>query len=251
MANTLQNFYYDNLDEFNLNYSEKSEKHLRFFQWNIRGMNDIKKFDSILEFLDLCEVRLDILVIGEIWLKAENTLLYEISGYQSIFSCRNSSSGGLAIYISKHIQFRNISSEVYNGLHHIHIELKSHEKLYDVHAVYRPPSFDVNCFLDKVEEWVSSSNPSHPCFILGDVNIPMNLIQNNVVIRYKTLIESYAMLCTNTFETRPSSNNLLDHVVCRQDDLNRLRNDSIFSDVSDHIPVISTLKEYTGKIQLL
>ena len=117
-----------------------------------------------------------------------------------------------------------------------------HEHQYNIHGVYRPPSFDVNCFLDKLEEWMSNSNSNHSCLILGDLNIPINLTQNNVVMKYITLIESYGMVCSNTFTTRPSSNNLLDHVVCRLEDVDGFRNDTIFTDKSDHTLIISTLK---------
>ena len=115
MANSLHNYYHYCIDDFNNHNTNKSDKYLRLLQWNIRGMNDISKFDAILEILDQCDVPLDILVIGETWLRADNTSLYDIPGYQSVFSCRNSSSGGLAMYISKQIKYRLITSETVDG----------------------------------------------------------------------------------------------------------------------------------------
>lgn len=247
MAELSQNFSHYTLDEFNERNDINSEKCLSLFQWNIRGMNDLNKFDSVLEFLDHCNVAIDILVLGETWLKAENTSLYAISGYQSIFSCRCSSSGGLAIYISNNLKYHLISSETHDGLHHIHIQIKIHERLCDIHGIYRPPSYDVHCFLEKLEEWIGSSNPSNSCFILGDLNIPINLVHNNVALKYKTLIDSYGMTCSNTITTRPASNNLLDHFLCRVDDIDRFRHDTIFSELSDHTQIVSTFQTSTDR----
>lgn len=69
--------------------------------------------------------------------------------------------------------------------------------------------------------------------IVGDVNVPVNSASNNVVIRYKTLLESYGFVCSNTHVTRPISNNILDHSICKLDDVGRLRNDTIENEVSD------------------
>lgn len=44
---------------------------------------------------------------------------------------------------------------------------------------------------------------SKPYFIVGDVNVPINLQNINFVIKYKNLPESYNTICTNTFSTRP------------------------------------------------
>lgn len=75
-------------------------------------------------------------------------------------------------------------------------------------------------------------------FIAGDVDVPINLRNNNVVIRCKNLLESYNSVCTNTFPTRPSSNNTLGHFVCPINLAAKLQNHTIFSNISDHIPVI-------------
>lgn len=240
MANTL-NYFHSNIDDFNDNCNICS-KQLRILQWNIRGMNDLFKFDKITETLDQLKVHVDIIVVGETWVNLENSALYHIPGYTSVFSCRNTSSGGLAVYIRNSLNYKTVENKVENGMHHIHIQLKINENCYDIHGIYRPPSYDFNSFFDHLENWLSSSVNSRSCFVFGDMNVPVNLVNNNVVSRYKQLLQSYNFVCTNTFVTRPASSNILDHVICKIEDACRICNHTIFSDVSDHLLVLSEYK---------
>lgn len=242
MASFINNFDHNTIDDLNKHYTNKASTYLRILQWNIRGMNDLGKFDSLLEFLDRCDVPLDIIVIGETWLKQENTALYNIPGYSAVFSCRQASNGGLAVYVQSHIKHRIVSNEVNEGLHHLFVELNIHGHLYDIHGVYRPPSFDTHAFCDHLEQWMDQTNSNHSCFFVGDINIPINLSNNNVVIKYRTLLQSYGYLITNTVTSRPMSGNILDHVICKVDDANGMRNDTVFTNSSDHMQIMSSVK---------
>lgn len=240
MANSI-NYYYDTINGFNLNCVTNNESFFRVAQWNIRGINDMNKFDEILFFLESVNVSIDVLVIGETWLKSDNCCLFQIPNYNSVFSCRDSSSGGLAVYIKSGLSYKVVKNVHINGMHLIHNEIKVNGSLYDVVGVYRPPSFDFTKFHDELESLLSTLG-SRPFFVVGDVNVPINLTNNNVVVRYKSLLESYGCVCSNTCATRPASNNILDHFITRREELSCLRNDTIFSEVSDHLIVVSSVK---------
>lgn len=240
MANQI-NVYHESIDDFNSNYPESTDNFIRVAQWNVRGLNNLEKFDNVLLFLDSVKVSIDVLVLGETWLKADNCPLYQIPNYDSVFSCRGTSSGGLAVYVKKGLSFNVVQNMSTEGMHLIHTEVKMNGRLYDVVGVYRPPSFDFTKFHDELENILSGYN-SRPLFIVGDVNIPINLSNNNVVLRYKSLLESYDCVCSNTFVTRPISNNVLDHFVTRKENLINVRNDTIYSDISDHLIIISSTK---------
>lgn len=241
MANT-NNFSHDSIDEFNESIPVVESNHLRIFQWNIRGMNDLTKFDTILEMLHQCKVSIDVIVIGETWVKKDNTKLYNIPGFNSVFSCRDNSNGGLAVFIRADIEFTVQRNVHFEGFHHIYVELTINGRIHDVHGFYRPPSFDVNYFMNKLENCLDSSNRSRSCFFVGDVNIPINNHNNNVVVRYKSLLESYGFACINTVPTRPTSSNILDHIICRIDDIDSCRNDTIATDESDHCMILTSFK---------
>lgn len=52
MASSLENYFHDSVEDFNRMYNVDTLRSLRIFQWNVRGLNDMKKFDDILQYLD-------------------------------------------------------------------------------------------------------------------------------------------------------------------------------------------------------
>ena len=240
MASSL-NYLHHNIDDFNNCSIGNDETKLRVLQWNVRGINDLNKFDSVSQYMEMFKCSVDVIVMGETWLTRANCSLYKISGYNSLFSCRSQSNGGLAMFVKDNLSHRVIKNVSLDGYHHIHVEINIKGLFYDVHGIYRPPSYDFADFYQKIENIFSSTDCNHSCLIAGDVNVPMNNACNNVVLRYSTLLESYGFVCSNNHVTRPSSANILDHFICKLDDISYLRNDTIQNDISDHSIVISSL----------
>lgn len=238
----LVNYYHDHIDDFNSAFEIDQAKHLCVLQWNVRGMNDLHKFDNILLSLDHFIVPIDVIVIGETWIKEGISSLYKIDGYSNIFSCRDNSSGGLAMYIRNTIEYKVIENLSMDGIHHIHVELMLNGGIYDIHGLYRPPSYDFNLFHDLLEDSLLRTNAKRPCFMFGDMNVPVNMPNNNIVLKYKSLLQSYGFICSNTLVTRPASSNILDHVLCKMSDAHRICNYTISNDLSDHSLLLSRLK---------
>ena len=205
------------------------------------------KFDEVIYFVNECKIEIDVIVVGETWLKNENCCIYSIPGYRAFFSCRSNSSGGLAVFVRSSLECKLIDNKSIDGLHYVHLEVKLCGSLFNIVGVYRPPSFDYNSVQDNLEKWLSLATPSKPYVIVGDINIPINMQNNNIVTRYKNLLESYGYVCTNTIPTRPISNNILDHCIYPIDLASQLHNYTIFSEISDHLPVISSLALSNGK----
>lgn len=185
-------------------------------------------------------VPVHVIVISETWLKCGNTSLFNIRNFDPIYSCRESSSGGLAVFIRKTLSHNVLENLVDDGLHHISIEIKVKGLYYEIHGVYRPPCFEFNRFHDKMETWLQKSSVNRPCLIVGDMNVPINLVNNNVVVKYRNLLESFGFICTNSFITRPLSSNILDHIICQSEYAHRLTNYTVLNDASDHLPIISS-----------
>lgn len=244
------NLCHSNIDDFNLFNGSVCPKQLRVMQWNVRGINDFQKFQEILLAVDHLVTPIDVIIIGETWLKAENTALYTMIGYKHIFSSRESSSGGLAMFVRDTIKYNVVKNTCSDGFHHIHAELLLPVGVFDVHAVYRPPSYDFNSFHDCLETWLNNSNTNRPCLIFGDMNVPVNLSNNNTVLKYTNLLQSYGFICTNTFVTRPCSSNILDHVICKMDDAHRLRNHTILNELSDHCLILSEFEIHFDKSRI-
>lgn len=191
IANTTSNKYYCNLHDFNSKSNIENTNNLNILQWNVRGMNVLDKFDEIIYFVNECKFDLDVIVVGETWVKNDYSCIYNIPGYRAYFSCRDNSSGGLAVFIKNNLEHKLINNQTRDGIHHVQIEIKHQGRWYNVFGVYRPPSFDYYELQNIFESWLSTATPSKPVFIVGDVNIPINMLNNGIVNRYKNLLESY------------------------------------------------------------
>lgn len=239
----MDNFYYDNLYCLNKN-SQYINRPFSFkiLQLNIRGMNRLDKFDAVKEFLSLYSGQIDIVVIGETWVKAERKSLFQIEGFKSIFSCREITvGGGLAVFVKSKFEFEQVTCMHDEGLHHIHVRLKIQESDFNVHAVYRPPCFDLARFYSRMESVCSIHRKSASSVVVGDMNIPVNLVHRGVVSEYQDLLSCYNFAVTNTYSTRPASNNILDHVICSENLQRNVTNETVCTDISDHCFILSTL----------
>lgn len=241
------NYIYDTVENCMRNKNELAENNVSFriFQWNIRGMNSLPKFDLVKEFLDNYKDRIDIIVLGETWLKEGATGLFEIQGYTSVFSCRRDSHGGLALYVRNDLFVKVVSNEHHEGFHCIHAEVSSSGNPLNIVCVYRPPSYDYADFQDKIDQKLNCISNKRSVFFVGDTNVPVNVSSNNVVKSYRRFLESYNMRVTNTSVTRVASGNILDHVICTIDQADAVINETIHTDTSDHSIILTSLKSVT------
>lgn len=60
MDNTTNYFHHD-IEDFKKCPLGADENKLRILQWNVRGINDMNKFDSVLQILELCECSFDVI----------------------------------------------------------------------------------------------------------------------------------------------------------------------------------------------
>lgn len=178
------------------------------------------------------------MVIGETWIKQRRSNFYNIPAYNSTHSCRNNSSGGLAIFVRDGLNFHAENNSTDNGYHHIAVELLSSIRII-VHGIYRPPGYDVNHFVSNLENIISSVDSKCPCFILGDMNVAVNDVESLGTQRYLQLLSSYNMIVTNTHMTRPVSNNLLDHVITQTNHSECVENFTIDCNLSDHCYILT------------
>lgn len=205
------------------------------------------KFDLVKQFLDKYQDRIDVIALGETWLKEGCTELFGVHGYKSIFSCRQESHGGLALYVREDFVVNVITNEHDDGFHCIHAEIASASNRFNIICVYRPPNFSYTDFQIKIESKLSSISNQKNVFLIGDTNVPVNLSQNNVVREYRRILQSYNLSVTNTSVTRAASGNILDHLVCSVDQMGSIINETIYSEMSDHSMILTTLTSSSMK----
>lgn len=200
-------------------------------------------FDRFKEVLELYRGVIDVIVIGETWVKADRTQLYSIDGYHKVFSCRpDSRGGGLAVYVRSTISFDEVINEHFNGFHHVHISLDIGELPFHIHAVYRPPGFDLSAFFSKLDSICATGGRHSSSIIVGDINIPTNVSNCRIVDEYTNLLNCYNYSVSNNCPTRPASGNILDHTICSDALHCTVVNETIYTDISDHCLVLSTFR---------
>lgn len=215
-------------------------------QINIRGMNNFEKLDAFCIFLHNLEVTIDVLVVEETWIKESRSNFYNIPGYQSTYSCRRNSAGGVAVFVRDGLNFSVKANATDDGYHHVGVEIQTSPSV-TVYGIYRPPGYDISRFISHMELILSSLDSKQPCFILGDMNIAINNENCRMAQQYLQMLSSYNMIVTNTHVTRPSSSNILDHVVCQADKSERITNYTINCSLSDHCYVLTKFNKKMRK----
>lgn len=171
------NYNYECIEECITNKAELGfHASFRVFQWNIRGMGSLTKFDVIKEFLDRYNERIDVIVIGETWIKEGCQDMYVLDGYKAVFSCRRSSHGGLAMFVREDLHLNLTEVRHTEGFHIIDADVQACGRDIHVIAVYRPPGYPFTSFLDIIDDKLSRTKKDQQFFIVGDVNVPTNLI---------------------------------------------------------------------------
>lgn len=145
------------------------------------------------------------------------------------------------MYVRDTIAFDEMVNVHDRGFHHIHIRLNVSSSPFDIHAVYRPPSYIYSEFLKIFDNIFSNQQNSKYCMLIGDVNFPVNRTNCPMVQAYNQLLKCYNFVITNTFPTRPASKNVLDHVVCSDALLGCVVNETLPTDFSDHCFVLSSI----------
>lgn len=243
------NLLYDNFEECIMNKNVlKNKSAVKIFQWNIRGMNSLEKFDCVRELIDRYGDPIDVLVLGETWVKEGNQELYNLEGYTSVFSCRRRSNGGLVVYVRSKINPKIVEIVSQNGFHLIHLLLSLGGSKLNLIAVYRPPGYPTGDFLEKLEAKFGALRRDQQIVLLGDTNIPCNVEVNNAVQEYVRLLSSFSLQVTNNVITRPASQNQLDHVVCSTGIPGRIINETVETELSDHSMILTSLDLKADKV---
>ena len=142
----------------------------------------VKKTDEIRELIN--ELSLDILVLCETWLKANEkgniTTIRNILPSTHIFHhtprSRNIKGGGVGIFLSKvFTEVKKNKTEIYKSFEHLNIDFNHNRERIKFIVVYRPPTIDgVSClkkFWEEIHLLLSTlDNNTRKIYICGDFN---------------------------------------------------------------------------------
>ncbi|KAL3265606.1 hypothetical protein HHI36_009810 [Cryptolaemus montrouzieri] len=156
-----------------------------YIQELYKKVRDFKKKKTIKSFygkLKLEHNYPEFLILTETWRKQEETKYFSIYGYCDVLKCRTSRGRGVAIYIKKDIEYKEINIEDSEDCNIAAIKIKKLE--YKIIAIYRAPQINPEDFFDNLDEILGRYKNA---IIIGDINL--NILDVNKITNYKEIIE--------------------------------------------------------------
>lgn len=190
----------------------------------------------------MLEHKFDILGLCETRLNDALSTIYQLDHYKGHFQNKNTSGGGLVIFIRDHFQAFTLQNISFKLPHIESLFLKVfHPCTFLVGVIYRPPNSNINEFLQSLEEILLSPlfDKNLNCYIMGDFNI--NLIRHNhdnYVKEFINLMYSHSMFPTVIKPTRvtDSSASIIDHIWTNNTS-NHAGGGILYVTISDHFPI--------------
>lgn len=231
------NNYYDSLDDYCLHpYQPNNNNNVNMLNLNAQSLSSIKKFDKFKELLSKINLNIHIIVVQETWFKEELTQIYQISGYNEIFSCREDGYGGVAIYVRDDIEYeqREIENGIYNSVEIKLLNVFVNSKPATIYGYYRTYQTRYNDFLHKLSDKLERFS-NEPAICVGDSNIDL-FEDHRLSDSFRSMCYSNGFTVCNTHITRPSSKSMIDHVICNFSESMELTIDTvqIGKEFSDH-----------------
>ena len=223
---------------------------IRVIHINIHSMHS--NIDNFMAFLDSLNDKFQIICFTETWLNKNRMIENIIPGYRSYHSMRSESvsyGGGVAIYISDELNSVEIESYTKNLAHIECIFAKvSHSGgNLIVGSCYRPPSSNVNDFINEINN-IFSQNTSNSDYILcGDYNLNlMHTSSDRLVGEFVDSLACQGLINTILLPTRVTDHSatLIDNIFVSN---NLTHNSGVFGvNISDHYPIFTNLKNILG-----
>lgn len=212
---------------------------------NIRSIKN--KIDDLKSLIQSFDSKIEHLLIAETWLTDDN-IASLLPDYQMFATNRVAKrGGGVAIFTTK----SNLNFQIFE-LKYLTPDIESvfvqTDKNKCIGCIYRPPSGNINNFLEKFEEILEFiSHKGYQAYICGDFNI--NLKEKNSSSENLELIMlsySFRNIVDSPTRVTLESETLIDLVITNDD--SHIKNEVLKSDLSDHFPILTTFKENSLQI---
>lgn len=209
-----------------------------------------KNFQSVVNLLSVLSQPLSIIALTETWLTVLNQDAYTIPGYSFVSQSRiDKLGGGVGIFVNVDLVY-NLPNDLCRNSTYIEclfIELAQNAKSSIlIGCIYRPPNSDLTLYNSEIVSLLKTIDSEKHSFVLlaGDYNLdllqyeshgPTGEFLNNL------LCHSYLPTICNPTRITESSATLIDNIFINT---TRLKSSSaiVYSDISDHLPVILHLE---------
>lgn len=211
------------------------------------------KFDKLQDLIcSLGEIgiELDFILLCETFVPNNLSQQFKIPNYNMVFRNReNKPRGGVLIYIHKRYQFKELDDAsvfVQGEFESIFAEVEHNREKLIVGEIYRIPNTNTNISLARYESVIQQlSSYKHPIIIGTDQNF--NFMKLDVHGKTKELFNHFTtngLIPTITKPTRITYNSatLIDNLYIPLNELNQAKSAILINDMSDHLPIIVSIR---------
>ena len=222
---------------------------LIIMQLNSRGLIGKQSQLSRLLYEIMGDQQIDILIICGTWLTKESEQRLHLPGY-NYYGChrKNNKGEGVGFLISEGLSYKSLNNldKLDDCVESIFIEIELNTGKALLGSLYRPPNNNPQLFLEYYDELCKSIKSGYKNVIIGlDHNLNLLNHHNHKDTQkfLETLLENDQFPCI----TRPTrithhSATLIDNIIVSSNLHFKQNSGIILSDLSDHMPCISVLK---------
>lgn len=205
-------------------------KGFSIFAINIRSIEC--NLDEIL--LSTINDKFDIIVLSETWLT--NNYNISLLGYKH-YHCLGTlnKSDGISIFVKDCFYVSSLNYNVIDFCNSLDIIILFNNINYRVTGIYRSPSYNVDLFLDSLDNFLTINNKNKFHYICGDININI-LSDNSNAKNYLNIMSKHVFFSSINGITRSQndSNSNIDHIFSKNLDINLISSYIIRISITDH-----------------
>lgn len=241
-----QSKYYDS-NSFKL-LDNKTPNDIAILGINIRSLHG--KLDELQAWITLLECRFDIICVAETWLTNSTINMCKLNNYEMFNVIRTDvRGGGVGIYAHEDYDSSILSniSFSYSHIESVFIKCLFRSKTLVIGCIYRPPSGDVNMFLESMDTILTALShlPQSNLYVCGDFNLNLlNVSTDSNCNNFLNLMFANSLSPIITKPTRINDPNnsctLIDNIFT-QNPVHYISG-ILVTDLSDHYPVFGVFR---------
>ena len=208
----------------------------------------VNKFDSFKQLMNSFNLSFQVIGLTETWLNDTNDDLFKLENYNFVNVNRcNKNGGGVGIYISNQMKYKlrtDLNLNYENSIESVFIEtITAAGKNIIIGVIYRPPNNKLDEFENNINQILSKIDKENKiCYLMGDFNI--DLLKSESCDYSNRFLEillssSYIPLVLRPTRITQHTATLIDNIFTNDiETIDSSTNGIIFSDVSDHLPIV-------------
>ena len=216
---------------------------------NIRSLAN--KFDSFKNLINTLDTNFQIIGLTDTWLNNNNNDCFTLNEYEFLGSNRTQKrGGGVGLYVSKHLEFKNrndLDKNIEDTIETKFVEIiNNYGKNIIIGVIYRPPNNNFDVFKNAMNENLEKIDRENKlCYLMGDFNLDLFKSEScdyaNHFVEQLFTSSFFPLINKATRITHHTATHIDNIFTNNLEQLSDSWNGIIFSDISDHLPIVHVL----------